>query len=33
MAANGKTLTVVNDYTSSTGGQPVGKDTETWVRK
>lgn len=33
LSADGKTLTVINDYTSSAGGQPVGKYTETWVRK
>ena len=32
-SADGKTLTVINDYTSAVGGQPVGKSTETWVRK
>jgi hypothetical protein len=26
-------LTVINDYTSSVGGQPVGKNTEVWVQK
>lgn len=33
LSADGKTLTVENDYTSAAGGQPVGKNTETWVRK
>ena len=33
LSADGKLLTVINDYTSSVGGQPVGKNTETWVRQ
>ena len=33
LSADGKTLTVENEYTSEAGGQPVGKQTETWVRK
>ena len=33
LSADGKLLTVVNDYTSSAGGQTVGKSTETWTRK
>lgn len=33
ISADGKTLTVENDYSSSVGGNPVGKQTETWVRK
>ena len=33
LSADGKTLTVENDYTSTAGGQDVGKQTETWVRK
>jgi len=33
LSADGKTLTVINDYTSSAGGQPVGRITEVWVRK
>ena len=33
LSADGKTLTIINDYTSSAGGQPVGKNTEIWVRK
>ena len=33
LSADGKTLTVINDYTSSAGGQPLGKITEVWVRK
>jgi hypothetical protein len=33
LSADGKVLTVINDYSSSVGGQPVGKYTETWVRK
>lgn len=33
LSADGKVLTVVNDYSSSVGGQTVGKSTETWTRK
>jgi hypothetical protein len=33
LSADGKVLTVINDFSSSAGGQPVGKSTETWVRK
>lgn len=33
LSADGRTLTSVNDYTSSAGGQTVGKITEIWVRK
>jgi hypothetical protein len=33
LSADGKTLTVENEYTSALGGQPVGKQTETWIRK
>jgi hypothetical protein len=33
LSADGKVLTVVNDYTSSAGGQTVGKSTETWTHK
>jgi hypothetical protein len=33
LSANDRLLTVINDFSSSTGGQPVGKFTETWVRK
>jgi hypothetical protein len=32
LSADGKTLTVINDFTSSAGGQAVGKYTEIWVR-
>jgi hypothetical protein len=32
ISADGRTLTVENDYTSAAGGQP-GKNMETWVRK
>jgi hypothetical protein len=32
-SADGKTLTVVNDFTSQAGGQQAGKHTEIWVRK
>jgi hypothetical protein len=33
LSADGKVLTVLNEYSSSAGGQPVGKSTETWVRE
>jgi hypothetical protein len=33
LSADGKVLTVVNDVSSSVGGQTVGKSTETWTRK
>jgi hypothetical protein len=33
LSADGKTLTVINDFTSSASGQAVGKYTEIWVRK
>ena len=33
LSADGKVLTVINDFSSSAGGQSVGKSTETWVRK
>ena len=33
ISADGKTLTVENDYSASVGGNPVGKHTERWVRK
>ena len=33
LSADGRTLTVINDYTSSAGGQAVGKYTEVWVRR
>lgn len=33
LSADGKVLTVIDDFSSSAGGQPVGKSTETWVRK
>jgi hypothetical protein len=31
LSADGKTLTSVNDFSSSSGGNPAGKSTETWV--
>jgi hypothetical protein len=31
--ADGKMLTVLNDYSSSAEGQPAGKFTEIWVKK
>lgn len=33
LSADGKTLTVLNDYSTSMGGGPVGKSTEIWVKK
>jgi hypothetical protein len=33
LSADGKVLTVVNDFSSSVGGQLVGKSTETWTHK
>jgi hypothetical protein len=33
LSADGKTLTVENEMTSTVGGQTVGKQTETWVRR
>jgi hypothetical protein len=33
LSADGKTLTVLNDFTSQAGGQQPGKHTEIWVRK
>jgi hypothetical protein len=33
LSADGKTLTVINDLTSSAGGQKLGKSTEIWVRQ
>jgi hypothetical protein len=33
ISADGKTLTVEDDFTASVGGNPAGKQTETWVKK
>jgi len=33
LSADGKTLTVEDDFTAAAGGQAVGKRTETWVRR
>lgn len=33
LSADGRTLTVLNDFSSSAGGQPVGKYTEVWVKQ
>ena len=33
LSADGRTLTVITDYTSALGGQAVGRQIETWVRK
>ena len=32
-SADGKTITIENDYTATAAGQPVGKQTNIWVRK
>jgi hypothetical protein len=32
-SADGKTITIENDYTSTAGGQSVGTQTEIWVRQ
>lgn len=33
LSADAKALTVETEYTSTAGGQAVGKQTQTWVRK
>ena len=33
LSADGKTISVINDYTSADSGYPAGIYTETWVRK
>ncbi|HKW12699.1 MAG TPA: hypothetical protein VJO33_20090 [Gemmatimonadaceae bacterium] len=33
LSPDGKTLTVLNDFSSSVGGNPAGKSTEVWMRK
>jgi hypothetical protein len=33
LSADGKTLTVLNDYSSSAGGQQAGKFTEVWLKQ
>jgi hypothetical protein len=33
LSADGKTITIQNDYTSTAGGRPAGKQTEIWVLK
>jgi hypothetical protein len=33
LSADGRTLTVINDFSSSVGGQQVGKSTEIWERQ
>jgi hypothetical protein len=33
LSADGRTLTVLNDFSSSAGGQQVGKYTEVWVKQ
>lgn len=33
LSADGKVLTVDNDYSASVGGNPAGKYTEVWLRK
>ena len=33
LSADGKTLTVENDFSAGVAGQQAGRSTETWVRK
>jgi len=33
LSADGRTLTVENEFSSAVGGNPAGRTTETWVRK
>lgn len=33
LSADGRTLTVINDFSSSAGGQSVGQYTEVWVKQ
>jgi hypothetical protein len=33
LSADGRTITVLNEVTSDSGGSPVGKVTETWVKQ
>jgi hypothetical protein len=33
LSADGKVLTVLNEFSASAGGNPTGKSTERWVRK
>jgi hypothetical protein len=33
LSADGRTLTVINDFSTNVGGNPVGKYTEVWVKK
>lgn len=33
LSSDGRTLTVINEYSASSGGNPLGKSTEVWVRK
>ena len=33
ISADGKTMTVENDVTSTASGNPIGKSVETWIRK
>ena len=33
LSADGKTITIEDEYTSAAAGQQVGKQTETWSRK
>jgi hypothetical protein len=33
LSADGKTLTVLNDYSSSVGGRQAGKYTEVWLKQ
>lgn len=33
LSADGRTLTVINDFSSSVGGQRTGKSTEVWMKQ
>lgn len=33
LSPDGKTITVDNDFSSSVGGNPIGKSSEVWVRQ
>jgi len=33
LSADGRTITVENDFATTVGGNPAGKSTETWVKK
>jgi hypothetical protein len=33
LSADGRTITVENDFAATVGGNPAGKSTETWIKK